>query len=108
MSQHSRVAIVTGAAQGIGAATALKLAADGHRVAVLDLDASKCDDTTKAIVSSGGRAIAVGADVGDVDAVNDAVAGIAAKLGPPTILVNNAGITRDNLIFKMTDADWDS
>jgi 3-oxoacyl-[acyl-carrier protein] reductase len=66
------------------------------------------DDTTKAIVSSGGRAIAVGADVGDVDAVNDAVAGIAAKLGPPTILVNNAGITRDNLIFKMTDADWDS
>jgi 3-oxoacyl-[acyl-carrier protein] reductase len=108
MSQHSRVAIVTGAAQGIGAATALKLAADGHRVAVLDLDASKCDDTTKAIVSSGGQAIAVGADVGDVDAVNDAVAGIAAKLGPPTILVNNAGITRDNLIFKMTDTDWDS
>jgi 3-oxoacyl-[acyl-carrier protein] reductase len=102
------VAIVTGAAQGIGAATALKLAADGHRVAVLDLDASKCDDLTKAIVSSGGQAIAIGADVGDVDAVNDAVAGIAATLGPPTILVNNAGITRDNLVFKMTESDWDS
>jgi 3-oxoacyl-[acyl-carrier protein] reductase len=59
-------------------------------------------------VSSGGQAIAIGADVGDVDAVNDAVAGIAATLGPPTILVNNAGITRDNLVFKMTESDWDS
>ena len=104
----SRVAIVTGAARGIGAATAARLAADGHAVAVVDLVEQACADAVSAITAAGGRAIAVGADVSDRDAVDAAVARVAEALGAPTILVNNAGITRDNLLFKMTDEDWDA
>ncbi|SDH54981.1 SDR family oxidoreductase [Microbacterium pygmaeum] len=104
----TRTAIVTGAARGIGAATARRLAADGHTVAVLDLDEAQCGDTVAAITDAGGRAIAVGADVADAEAVSGAVARIAAELGTPTILVNNAGIIRDNLLFRMTEDDWDS
>jgi 3-oxoacyl-[acyl-carrier protein] reductase len=102
-----RVAIVTGAARGIGAATAQRLAADGLAVAVLDLDQDDARATVAAIDAAGGRAIAVGADVGDADQVQAAVDRIAAELGGPTVLVNNAGVTRDNLLFKMSDADWD-
>ncbi|GAA1939655.1 3-oxoacyl-ACP reductase FabG [Agromyces allii] len=104
----TRTAIVTGAARGIGAATARRLAADGYAVAVLDLDASACADTVSAIEADGGRAIAVGANVADAAAVAEAVARIADELGAPTVLVNNAGILRDNLLFKMTDDDWDA
>jgi 3-oxoacyl-[acyl-carrier protein] reductase len=103
-----RVAIVTGAARGIGAATALRLAADGHAVAVVDLDESACGDTVSQIEAAGGRAIAVGADVSDAKAVSAAVDRVAAELGGPTVLVNNAGVLRDNLLFKMTDDDWDT
>ncbi|MGI9822057.1 3-oxoacyl-ACP reductase FabG [Agromyces sp. Marseille-Q5079] len=104
----TRTAIVTGAARGIGAATAIRLAADGYAVAVLDLDAASCAETVAAIEADGGRAIAVGANVADSAAVADAVALVADELGAPTILVNNAGILRDNLLFKMTDDDWDA
>ncbi|WP_136709484.1 3-oxoacyl-ACP reductase FabG [Agromyces sp. H66] len=104
----NRTAIVTGAARGIGAATARRLAADGHAVAVLDLDAASCAETVAAIEAHGGRAIAVGANVADAAAVEGAVTRVAAELGAPTILVNNAGILRDNLLFKMTDDDWDA
>jgi 3-oxoacyl-[acyl-carrier protein] reductase len=104
----SRVAIVTGGARGIGAAVAKRLAKDGYAVAVLDLDESTCKSTVAAIESDGGRAIGVGADVSDADQVASAVKRIADELGPPTVLINNAGITRDNLLFKMTDQDWDS
>ena len=102
-----RVAIVTGAARGLGAATALRLAADGLAVAVIDLDESAAKGTADAITEAGGKAIAVGADVSDADAVTAAVERIVAELGPPTVLINNAGITRDNLLFKMTESDWD-
>ena len=107
-THHPRTAVVTGAARGIGAATAKRLAADGHRVAVLDLDAARCADTVAAITDAGGQAIGVGVDVADADQVAAAVAQVAEALGAPTILVNNAGITRDNLIFKMTEQDWDA
>jgi 3-oxoacyl-[acyl-carrier protein] reductase len=104
----ARVAIVTGAAQGIGAATAIRLAADGNAVAVLDLDADSCAATVEKIVAAGGQGLAVGADVSDTQAVESAVQRVASELGPPVILVNNAGVTRDNLLFKMTDSDWDT
>jgi len=102
------VAIVTGAARGIGAATAKRLAADGFAVGVLDLDAGTTKDTVTAIESAGGSALGVGVDVADAAAVKAAVEQVAAELGPPLVLVNNAGITRDNLLFKMTDEDWDA
>jgi 3-oxoacyl-[acyl-carrier protein] reductase len=104
----TRTAIVTGAARGIGAATALRLAADGNAVAVLDLDEGQCAQTVAAITDAGGRALAVGADVADAASVERAVARVAEELGAPTILVNNAGIIRDNLLFKMTEDDWDA
>jgi 3-oxoacyl-[acyl-carrier protein] reductase len=103
----TRVAIVTGAARGIGAATALRLAADGFAVAVLDLDEGATAATVQEIEAAGGRALGVGADVGDAEQVQAAVDRVAAELGPPVVLVNNAGVTRDNMLFKMTDADWD-
>lgn len=104
----TRTAIVTGAAQGIGAAIAQKLASDGMRVAVVDLDEGACARTVDAIKAAGGTALAVGADVSDADAVNSAVERIASELGAPTVLVNNAGIIRDNLLFKMSVDDWDA
>ncbi|WP_405735178.1 3-oxoacyl-ACP reductase FabG [Streptomyces sp. NBC_01537] len=105
---EQRVAIVTGAARGIGAAAAVRLAAEGRAVAVLDLDESACKDTVEQITAAGGRAIAVGADVADEAQVEAAVARIAEELGGPTILVNNAGVLRDNLLFKMSASDWDT
>jgi 3-oxoacyl-[acyl-carrier protein] reductase len=109
MSQQTqRVAIVTGAARGIGAATARRLAADGMAVAVLDLDEAGCSGTVKEIEAAGGRALGVGADVSKTDQVEAAVSRVAADLGTPSVLVNNAGLLRDNLLFKMTDDDWDT
>ena len=104
----TRVAVVTGAARGIGAATAARLASDGMDVAVVDLRAEDCADTVAAVQAAGARGVAVGADVSDGEAVAAAVAQVVEELGPPTVLVNNAGVTRDNLLFKMTDADWDA
>lgn len=103
-----RVAVVTGAARGIGAATARRLAGDGFAVAVCDLDEAACAETAAAVEKEGGRALAVGVDVSDSEQVEAAVARIAGELGPPVVLVNNAGILRDNLLFKMTDSDWDA
>ncbi len=103
-----RVAFVTGGAQGIGQATAVKLAQDGAAVAVVDLKEEACAATVERINLAGGKAIAIGADVADFAAVQAAVERTAKELGRLDILVNNAGVTRDNLLFKMTEQDWDT
>jgi 3-oxoacyl-[acyl-carrier protein] reductase len=109
MSEASqRVAVVTGGARGIGAGTAKRLAADGLAVAVLDLKEGDCGATVDAITAAGGRALAVGADVSDADQVQAAVDKVAAELGPPAVLINNAGVIRDNMLYKMTVDDWDT
>ena len=108
MTQPGRSAIVTGSARGIGAATARRLSHDGLAVAILDLEESACIAVRDEIINSGGRAIAVGVDVSDEEAVERAVSRVATEIGGPSVLVNNAGITRDNLLFRMTTSDWDS
>ena len=104
----TRCAIVTGGARGIGAAVARRLADDGLAVAVVDLDETACKPVVAEIEARGGRALAVGADVSDEEAVSAAVARVVAELAAPTVLVNNAGILRDNLLFKMSVDDWDA
>ena len=100
--------MVTGGARGIGAATARRLARAGMSVAVVDLEEGACQPIVEEIARSGGTAIAVGADVSSEAAVTAAVERVAEQLGAPTVLVNNAGILRDNLLFKMTVEDWDA
>ncbi len=102
-----RVAIVTGGARGIGASIAVRLAADGLDVAVLDLDEAGCAETVRAVTELGRRALAVGADVSNEQSAIAAVQRVADELGPPTVLVNNAGVLRNGLMFKMSVADWD-
>ncbi|MCL6626575.1 MAG: 3-oxoacyl-ACP reductase FabG [Alicyclobacillus shizuokensis] len=104
---QDRVAVVTGAARGIGAATAKRLAADGAKVAVLDLRKEACQDTVNAISAAGGHALAVGCDVRDAQQVEAAMQQVVARWGRLDILVNNAGIIRDNLLFRMSEDDWD-
>ncbi len=102
-----RVGVVTGAAQGIGAAIATRLAADGLDVAVVDLNAAACASTVAAIEGHGRRALAVAADIADEQAVTAAIEAITAQLGPPEVLVNNAGVLREALLGKMSAVDWD-
>ncbi|WP_413334665.1 SDR family oxidoreductase [Brevibacterium sp. GP-SGM9] len=101
----TRTAIVTGGGRGIGAAIAKRLSFDGLKVAVLDMGPT--EDTVSAITAAGGEALGLEADVSDESSVKAAVDQVAQTLGAPTVLVNNAGILRDNLLFKMTYEEFD-
>ena len=105
---QDRVAIVTGGARGIGAGISRRLAADGFAVAVLDLEEAGAEATAKSIVADGGRAVGIAVDVADAESVSAAVDRVVAELGEPTVLVNNAGITRDNMLYKLTEDDWNT
>jgi 3-oxoacyl-[acyl-carrier protein] reductase len=102
-----RVAFLTGSGRGIGAATAAKLASEGAAVAVTDMDIGPAEETADQIRSAGGRALAIPVDVTNREQVEAAAARTAEELGRLDILVAVAGITRDNLLFKMTDDEWD-
>lgn len=101
-----RVALVTGAARGIGAGVALRLARDGHDVAVLDLDQGACAETVAAVRATGRRSVAVSADVSDETAARAAVDAVTAELGGPTVLVNNAGMLRADAFHKVGASAW--
>ena len=106
--QPSQVTIVTGGARGIGAAIARRAAAGGAPVAVADLDLAAAEALAAELTETGARAIGVQVDVADEQSVQAAVDTVADRLGPIGVLVNNAGVTRDNLLFKMTLEDWDT
>jgi 3-oxoacyl-[acyl-carrier protein] reductase len=102
-----RVAVVTGAGRGIGAAEAIKMAEEGAGVAVLDLSAEAGQDTVATIKKAGGEAVAIACDVSSAKQVGAAFEEVAHRFGRIDILVNNAGLLRDNLLFKMSEDDWD-
>ena len=103
----SRIAFVTGGSRGIGRACAMALAGDGHRVAVCyRSDKEGAADTVAAITAASGEALAVAADVADPAALDGALKEIEATWGPVQILVNNAGVTRDGLLLRMSDEQW--
>jgi 3-oxoacyl-[acyl-carrier protein] reductase len=105
----AKVALVTGGSRGIGRAIAIRLAESGHQVAVnFSSNSIAAEETVATIESAGGRAIAHGADVSQEDQVEEMFAKVAAALGPVSILVNNAGITRDNLLLRMSPRDFDA
>ncbi len=103
-----RVAVITGAARGIGFGIAQRFASEGASIAVLDLDEAAAQDAAGRLeLTEGAQAIGVGCDVVDFAAAEAAVQRVVDELGGIHILVNNAGVTRDNLLFKMTEDDWD-
>lgn len=103
----TRVAVVSGGGQGIGAAVVRRLAAEGYSVGVLDLDEERAAGTVADVQRDGGTAVAMAVDVADEAAVNTAILRLAELVGAPTVVVNNAGITRDALLHKMSASDWD-
>ena len=105
---NGRVALVTGAARGIGAGIARRFAEAGAQVAVLDLTEDSLADSAAAVKAAGSPALTLGADVGDAAAVSAAVDSVVERFGRLDIVVNNAGVTRDNLLFKMTSEDWET
>ncbi len=108
MSLSGRVALVTGASQGIGRTCALKLAAQGATVAAAARNQEKLDELVKEITAAGGQAAAFALDVADEEQIKSVIKAAIAQFGKIDILVNNAGITKDTLIMRMKRADWDA
>jgi 3-oxoacyl-[acyl-carrier protein] reductase len=108
MSFSERVALVTGASQGIGRACALKLAAAGATVALAARNQEKLNELVSEITGAGGKAAAFALDVTDEEQVKSTIKAVVAQFGKVDILVNNAGITRDQLVMRMKRADWDA
>jgi 3-oxoacyl-[acyl-carrier protein] reductase len=108
MSLSGRVAFVTGASQGIGRACALKLATEGATVAVAARNQDKLNELVNEIIATGGKAAAFTLDVTDEEQVKSAIKSAIAQFGKIDVLVNNAGITRDQLVMRMKRADWDA
>ena len=105
---EGKVAVVTGAGRGIGGRTAVRLAQDGADVAVIDINEEGTKDIVAEITALGRRAIGVACDVSDEASVTAAADRVQSELGPIGVLVNNAGVLRDNLVFKMSTSDWDT
>ncbi len=103
-----KVAIVTGGARGIGAAICLKLASQGANIAVNDISKEACQDIVVDIAKRGVKAMAVGADVSQPADAKRLVDDVIKEMGQVDILINNAGVTRDNLIMRMSEAEWDT
>ena len=101
-----RVAIITGAARGIGAGTAKRFAEEGAAIAVLDINEEQAQATAAGLGAT--KAVGIACNVADAASVEAAVGRVVEELGGLHVLVNNAGITRDNLLFKLTEDDWDS
>jgi len=105
---NGKVAIVTGAGRGIGQKIAQKLAERGAKVAVVDLKAEWCAETAGLVEAAGSEALALGCDVSVSADVDACVKQVLEKFGRIDIMVNNAGITKDGLLMRMSDADWDA
>ena len=105
---EGKVAIVTGAARGIGQQIAKALAQNGAKVAVVDLKPEWCEETAEIVRAAGSEALALGCNVAESAEVDACVKAVLEKFGSVDIMVNNAGITKDGLLMRMSDADWDA
>jgi 3-oxoacyl-[acyl-carrier protein] reductase len=107
MMLEGKVALVTGGAQGIGRAIALRFAREGARLAVSDINLEKAKETVKELENLGSEALAIGGNVADGQAAEEMIGQTLNRFGRLDILVNNAGITRDGVLLRMKDEDWD-
>ncbi|HLX57046.1 MAG TPA: 3-oxoacyl-ACP reductase FabG [Ktedonobacteraceae bacterium] len=105
---EGRIAFVSGAGRGIGAATALRMAEEGARVALADLDTEGCAQVAAELGKIGSEGLVLHCNVADSAMVQDAIDKAASHFGRLDILVNNAGVLRDNLLFKMSEDDWET